>query len=292
MQEENTDQTGTAEVVAEGSVKTPEIEATKKVETAAPVEDKTTETADSDDYSNVIAFLNEVQKIEGGTGDITDIPENMRSSLKLITKQIVGLRDSFKDPLFQDVLDDMVDQAEDGKTPSILVAIARNVPMEDLQDLADKENYEDVQGAVDERLTQQTSDMEADEKLYANFDTSNKAGNDYVAEMGYDEKEKEDLFATAAKLRDIFADGLIGKDEWKMIDEMRNYEKDMAGLQSQIPTEATKEVIPDNASLQESMEKTPVKPSVPAPRNAIEAMSAQPEVTDFTQVGRRKFTGR
>jgi hypothetical protein len=286
-------------VETESTVKTPDAEVKKEVKAeAAPVKEKPVETKapdtsdapDEGDISNVISLLNEIQAITGGKGDITDIPENLRGVIKYVMEKMVALRDAFQDPLFKAVLDDMVDQQEDGKTPSLLVAVARNAPMEELQDLAENENYADVQGAVDERLAKDKSDAEAEETLAANFDESQAAGEEYAKEMGYDDAEKQDLFSMAMDWFSMLGDGKLTKDEWAKVDKMRNYDKDTEELRGQIPPEPVKEVVPDQATMEAAVREAPAPTKTPAPRNTLETLGAAKEaVSGFDNVGKRRF---
>ena len=226
--------------------------------------------------------------MNGGKGDIAEIDPNLVGTVKFLLDKMIALRDAFQDPLFKSVLDDMVDQQEDGKTPSILVAVARNVPMEELQDLADNENYADVQGAVDERLAKDESDMEAEGVLMANFDESQASGQAYADEMGYDEAEAQELSKTAMDWFSVLGDGKITKEEWDKVDKMRNYERDTEELRNQIPEVPTKEVLPDKASISATMTETP-KATKPVPRNSIETLASMPGATGFGDVGKRRF---
>lgn len=258
---------------------------------AAPIVDKPTaggeEAPDAEDITNVVMLLNEIDKAEGGTGEISDIPQEMRGVVKSVLGKMVSLRDAFLDPLFKDVMDDMVDQGEDGKTPSLLVAIARNVPLEDLQELADNENYENIQVAVDDRISKQKKDQEDEESLLANFEESQKAIDAYAEKNGYDEAEKEGLYSEIKAFMDIFADGVITEAELEKFDKMRNYDADINALKESMPQERKKEVLPDKASI-----GAPASASVQEkqrPMNSLEQMAAmQSGQTDITDVGKRK----
>jgi len=175
---------------------------------------------DKEDISEVIEVLNEFQRILGGSGDITDVPENMKGVLRFTIEKMIAIRDLYEDPLYKKILDDLVDQKEDGKTPSVLVAVARNIPLEDLQDIADNENYEDVQGAVDQRLKGDKEAQDKEASLYAAFDESNKAGKAYCSKMGYSDEETQELFSLAMQWFKILGDGTISEDEWSKIDKI------------------------------------------------------------------------
>ena len=184
-------------LTAEAEVKTPVVEAKKEV-SAAPVTDEPVEAAASDapteeDFSDVVAILNEVKKIIGEEGSIGSLSPEIAGAIKYLVEKMVVIRDIWKDPLWLKMVDDMVDQGEDGvANPSVEVAVARNIPLERIQDLADNENYADVQGAVDERLANDKADLDADEALFNNFDESQAAGQAYADEMGYDEAEAQE----------------------------------------------------------------------------------------------------
>jgi len=291
MAEESVKNTeNTAPVAVEGKVKTPNMEVEKKVVAPALNENKPADAPDEKDISDVITFLNEVDSIAGGKGGITEIPPQLLGSIKYLTQVMTNLRDSYKDPLFQDVLDDMQDQAADGNTPSLLVAVARNVPIEQIQELADNEAYGDVQKAVGDRVSADKTALEDDEKLFGNFEESQKNIDAYATEMGYDEAQKAELFTTIALWRDVFADGLITRDELEKIDHQINYKPDTEALRGQIPEAPVKEQIPDNASLQATMDAKPIRQAASAPKNAIEAMAAGGGgMTDITNIGKRRF---
>lgn len=242
-----------------------------------------------EDVANVVTLLNEVQKFNGGKGEISSIPPEIFNEVKFLLDKMVALRDAFEDPLFKAVLDDMVDQKDDGKTPSVLVAIARNVPVEELQDLADNEEYEGMQEAVQDRINKAKEEKAGNEALYANFEISKKEIDDYVAENNYSEEEASALHSDIAMLRDAFADGKLTKAELAKIDKMRNYDKDIAAMKEQVPAEPKKEILPDKASMEAAMTEN-IKEKV-KPRNSIEAMGAAYPGVDVTKVGSRKRYG-
>lgn len=233
---------------------------------------KETEVPEEEDISEMIEVLNAGQKTLGGGEDITDVPKNLRGSIKYLIEKLVFVRDLYQDPLWLKILDDMADQKEDGKTPSLEVAIARNVPLERLQDLADNENYEDVQNAVGQRLEADRAAEEKESGLYSNFNESEKNGREYCREMGYDDAELQDLFGLAMKWFKILGDGLISKDDWSSIDNMRNYKNDVTSLRDQLPKQPAKEVLPDQSSAQ-SITPMQNRQQQRPPSNSIEAMS-------------------
>jgi hypothetical protein len=251
-------------------------EASEKSETTVP---------DEQDIEQVLMILNEVNQISGGKGKIAGIAPEMLGPVKYLIEKITTILGAYEDPLFKDVLDDMNDQRMSGQVPSLLVAVARNVPMEELQKVADDEGYEDVQSAVGDRVSKEKEDAEAEKTLYGNFDKSKKEIEDYCKECGYDDARKQKLYATIAMLRDVFADGLITKKEAAEIDKIINYESDIATLKSQVPAGGKKVVLPDKASIEESM--TAKKPT-PTPSQSTMA-NANSETSPWENIGKRRF---
>ena len=243
------------------------------------------EPSDVQEIENVINVLNEIDKIKGGKGEIKSIPTELHNPIRHAIAYLITIRDLYEDPLFKDVLDDMHDQRMEGQVPSLLVAVARNVPMEELQKVADEEGYEDVQNAVNDRISKVKEDEESEKILYGNFDKSKKAIDDYCAENGYDEARKQKLYATISMLRDCFADGLLTKEEVGKIDKIDNYDSDIESIKSRIPANAVKVVLPDKASIDESM-----APKIPAKSSqdgiGITSSYISP---DYTQIGKRKI---
>jgi len=239
------------------------------------------------DIDDVLMILNEIDQISGGKGNIGGIPKELHGPVKFLIEKMITVRDAFADPLFKDVLDDMDDQRQEGKTPSLLVAVARNVPMEELMKIADDENYEDVQNAVNERVSKEKEDEESEKKLYGNFDKSKKAIEKYASSMGYDDARKQRLFARIARLRDVFADGLDTEEEAAEIDKIDNYDSDIESLKSSIPEGSVKTVLPDKASLEESMNQAPA-PVKKKTSGMFDQMTAQ-STPEYAEVGKRKF---
>jgi len=245
---------------------------------------KTAGGATENDISDVLMVLNEIDQISGGKGGISAIPNELHQPIKFLIEKMITVKNAFDDPLFKDVLDDMDEQRQSGQVPSLLVAVARNVPMDELVKLADDENYENVQNAVNERVLKEKESEESEKTLYANFDKSQKAIDAYCKKMGYDEMRKKKLYERIAKLRDIFADGLITEDEVGEIDKIDNYDSDLATVKSQIPEGATKTVLPDKSSIDQSVaSQAAPKPSQPSIGNAG---YTQP---DYMNVGKRKI---
>lgn len=219
---------------------------------AAPVGDETgggVDAPDVEDISDLLQVLNTFKEINGDTDKISEIPAELRGVLRFTIEKMQFIRELYEDPLYQKLLDDLADQKEDGKTPSVLVAVARNVPLEDIQDIADNENYEDIQGAVDERLLSDKTAQETESALYDSFEKSMAAGKAYGESLGYNEEEINELISFALDWFKILGDGNITENEWKKVDNMRNYDNDTNSLRSQIPPEPVKEVLPDKAAM-------------------------------------------
>ena len=234
---------------------------------------------------NLLDVLNEINAIAGGKNQITSIQPDLVFVVNFLIEKLKTVSDLFEDPLWIDVQDDMHEQRQNGQVPSLLVAVARNVPMEELTKLADDENYEDVQNAVTDRVSKMKTDEDSEKTLYSNFDKSKKAIDAYCAKMGYDDARKQKLYARIAKLRDIFADGLVTENEVAEIDKIDNYDSDIASIKSQIPQGTTKTALPDKASIDESMAKTNAPAPVQQP-SLSNSMSGQP---DYMNVGKRKI---
>lgn len=275
-----------------------EVQKTTVEEPTAPATDKTvsenTESLDAEEVSDTIdetlSVLNVIDKQNGGTGSISEVPEGMKNAIKSLIANLVLIRDLFEDPLWKAILDDMADQKEDGKTPSVEVAIARNIPLENLQSLAESEDYEGVQGELSSSLSAKKEAAQMESDYESSFEESQMAGEEYATEMGYSEEEKNSLFQMVLDLMQILADGKLTKEEFKKVDQMRNYEKDTEALRSQIQPEAKKEVLPDKASvdaaLQSKQTKTQ-KPPVATPGLGSMTGPYANATTDYTRTGPR-----
>lgn len=273
----------------------------------APMKDKTTDAPEAEDFSTVIEILNAVDRdMLQGKGEITEIPGPMQGSLKYIIEQMVFLRDLFEDPLWKAIMDDLVDQKEDGRMPSILVAFARNVPMEKFEAIADNEDYIGAQQELaDNMAMEEENRMKAEEEdamFEEGFQASKAAGMEYAEEMGYDEAQTNELFQFMLDFYKIVGDGKLTKDEWSKVDKMRNYDKDMEDMRAQMPADdKAKEVLPDQASLETEMAPPPPKrhgnmgggmkigmESMVSPN----ARAYENVGTDVTQIGKRKIMGK
>jgi hypothetical protein len=260
-------------------------------DTPAPEMDKTESgeqaaTTDENDISDIIDILKEIQSVTGGKGEITSIPPELLGIVKFLIEKMATLKNHFEDPLFKAVLDDMVFQSEEGQTPSFLVAVARNVPMDELEAVADNENYGDVQQSVADKLNKEKEAGEAEEELFAKFDKSKAEFEAYCTENSLSDEAKSALWGKVVMLMKIFGDGYISKKEYAEVDKMNNYDNDIAGLKKQLPEKPKKEVLPDKASIDAAMNPAPVQKS--QPRNSMERMVAMQPATDITEIGKRK----
>lgn len=285
MAEENEAQKA-QEQKAEGTIKTPVNEAKAAPEGDKAVEQGASDAPTGEDITNVVMLLNEFNKIAGGEGEITEIPEQLRGVLQFVIGKMVALRDAYYDPLFKAILDDLVDQQEDGQTPSVKVAIARTVPVAELQELADSEEYAGVQQGLGEAKTNEEAEAVSDEELYGKFEQSQANIEAYCEKMGYDDAEKEEFYGVINMWRDVFADGLISDADCERIDKERNYDKDMSSLKAQIPKEPTKEIVPDKSSIDATMTQK-VQPK--SNSGSVSAMQMAGQSTDYQNVGKRKI---
>ena len=245
---------------------------------------------DKEDISDIIGMLNEMSSITGeGEGGIKDVPAEMRPVIRFMIQKMVALRDLFKDPLFKIILDDMVDQAEDGKEPSALVAFVRNVSRDEYEELADSEDYEGAQGRVSSQLSDMETAKQSESELLDKFNESQEAGKRFAKSMGYDDQEIVKLFSFAFEWFKILGDGVISENEWAKVDKMRNYDADVDALKQRMPQAPRKEVLPDKSSMASAPMPTRGT-TAPAATNSIERMGAMASpAEDITQVGKRRF---
>jgi len=295
MAEENKD----IEVTKEKSVtvneeeKTPKVDV-KKTTTAAPVEDKSkVEIPDAGDISDILMLLNVMDQEKGGKGEITEVPEALRGSISYLIEQLKFVRDLFEDPDWKAILDDMADQKEDGKTPSVEVAIVRNIPIEKIQQLAESEDYEGAQRELADNFASKKKTEEEDAMYDANFQKSLEAGEAYAAKMGYDEARKNELFQKVFDLYKVMADGILTEDEYSEVDKMLNYDPDTQSLKEQIGNQEAKEILPDQASVDAALSKVKT-PTTSQPKDipGMGSMGAyQSPAVDITSIGSRKRKG-
>lgn len=245
---------------------------------------------DAEDISDIIGMLNEMAGISGEEEKISDVPKNMRGVIRFMIQKMIVMRDLFKDPLYKIILDDMADQAEDGKVPSVLVAFVRNVPRDEYEELADSEDYEGMQGRVGSQLNDMDSAKQSEDELLDKFNESQEAGKRFAKSMGYDDQEIVKLFEFAFEWFKILGDGVISENEWAKVDKMRNYDADVDALKQRMPKAPRKEVLPDKSSMGSASMPTRGT-TAPTATNSIERMGvgmASP-TEDITQVGKRKF---
>jgi len=264
----------------------------KKESATAPMDesaDGSIKAPEAKDIDDTLMLLNVMDKKIGGSGNIAEIPESLSGSIKYLIEKLVFVRDLFEDPIWKALLDDMADQKEDGKTPSVEVAIARNIPIEKITQLAESEDYESAQSGLSENLSMQKKAEEEDAEYEASFNESQKAGEEYAAEMGYDEARKNQLFQKVLDLFKVMSDGKLTKAEFAEVDKMLNYGPDTESLRNQLSEQGSKEVLPDKASVESTMsnKQTPqiAKPVGPG----MGSMDAYNDTgVDLTQIGKRK----
>lgn len=269
----------------------PVVESVESEEPKAPVGDEPLETEDSsseDDIADTIDILNQFQQIIGGKGQITGLPKNLIPVIKFTIEKMVALRDLFKDPYYKQLIDEMIDQKEDGKTPSVLAAIAKVIPIDEIEELADSEDYESAHKGVESRLASEKEASDNESQMYAMFQESQNAGKSYCQKKKYDEAEMKELFSFALGWFKILGDGQISEKEWEQIDKLKNYDSDMESIKKQIPSAPVKEVLPDKSSMEESMMPRTEKPKA-SPSTMIESLGVtMSEAPDFSRMGRMK----
>lgn len=271
--------------------KTPGIEVNKDT-TVAPIDKPTEEVKDempaAEDIADVVAILNILDKEVGGKGEITEIPDTLRSSLGFLVKSLSTVKDMWEDPTWEDILDDLRDQKEDGMTPSIEVAVARTIPLDKLQALVESEDYEGVQTEL--RGSLDASKSAADEETMYNesFDKMQAEAQTYADEMGYDEERKNELLNAIFNILKIVGDGKLSKVEFAEFDKMINYGPDTTSLRDQLSSQDAKEVLPDKSSVDAAL--SPAMPKKTEVKNepGLDSL-AYYEEPDYTQTGRRRF---
>lgn len=284
-------------VEIDDSKKTPEVTIEKET-TVAPVKDETTEAVDdveapdAEDFSDVINLLNTMDVENGGKGEISEVPGPLQGSIKYLVDQLIFVRDVFEDPTFKALLDDMADQKADGKTPSMMVAIARNIPMERIQELADNEDYAGMQSELANELAMKKSAEDEEAMYQSSFDNIQAEAQAYADEMGYDEARKNELLQKVFDILQIFGDGKMTKNELAEFDKMINYDPDMQALREQIPVEDKKEMLPDQASIESAIAEKKNTPAKAAQNNVPGLGSIAPvlETPEYMKAGKRRFT--
>ena len=225
----------------------------------------------------------------GGKGEITGIPEELKASIQYLVDKLIVVRDAFADPDWKALLDDMADQAEEGKTPSAKVAIARVIPLEVLQELADNEEYEGAQTELADNLAMQQQTDDEDAMYDENFQKTQQAADVYAKKMGYDEARKNALLQKVFDLYKVMADGILTEAEFAEVDKMLNYDTDTADLRSQIESGKTeKEMLPDQASVEATLTATKEK-KTPKPANTPGLESISYDTPAFMNTGKKRF---
>lgn len=245
-----------------------------------------TEAVDENDITDVIDILNAIDKDGGGKGEIGNIPPELAGVVKFIVGKMIALRDAFEDPLFKAVLDDLVDQKEDGQTPSVAVAIVRNVPIQELVDLADSEEYEGAQTSLKGKLDAGKKEQEDDAKIEAGLNESKANLDAYAAKNNLNEARKTELWNKVLAWATAFANGVITEAEYAKVDKGENYDNDIASIKNQLPEQPKKEVLPDKASVEAAINPAPKAPA--QPRNQLEMLGMMQPTTDVTEIGKRK----
>lgn len=224
----------------------------KEETTIAPKTDKPMDAAgdspDTEDIDDIIIFLNSLDQASGGKGEIAEISDELRKPISYLVEVMTKIRQAYKDPMWEALVDDMNDQIEDGKTPSVEVAIARTIPLAKIQELADNEDYGSVQDELASTLEENQRMEDEDKLLEASFEETKKAGDEYAAEMGYDEERTNALFQKVLDFAKIIGDGVLTKAEFAEVDKMLNYDPDTESLKAQISAQPAKEILPDQAS--------------------------------------------
>jgi len=256
-------------------------------ETDKSVEGESDDAPGQEDITDVIAILNAIDQGLGGKGELTSIPPELASTIKELVRKLVVLRDISEDPLWAAILDDIVDQKEDGQPASLKVAIARNVPLQELMELAESEDYAGTQKSLSDKLTSDKDVAAEDERIGMNFDKTKANFESYCAKNNYSDEEKSGLWEKVSMLMRVFGDGLLSEEEFAEVDKMRNYDSDVAGIKAQIPAGNKKEVLPDKASIDAAIYPGPKTESY-KPRNQLESMAASAPSVDVTEIGKRK----
>lgn len=254
----------TKETTVESNIETPtdKVEVETDVADSKPTDVETeTDALDKEDVDELLTLLNEINTAVGSEGAIGAIPDEMRGVTQAIVDKIVFLRNLYEDPTFEDILDDLAEQAELGETPSILVAVARTIPMEDIEAAADEENYSEIQSKVKGRIAERAENAAEEGRVLSNIDQTMQNLEQYASEQNYSDEEKDALMAEIKKMMGWFADGSISVEEFAEIDKKRNYDRDIEEVKSQIPPETKREVMPDAASMA-------AMPQAPAPKKA------------------------
>lgn len=268
---------------------------------APQTEDKSADTPTKEVIDETLDVLNYINKRVGGKGKLSaqSSYEEMKPAIAQAIKWLVFVKGLYADPKYSQINDDLHDQKEDGKEPSVDAAIARIYGPEGIQELlelAENENYEDAQNKVTDSLNAQKDAENQEKTSEENFQYTLKEGEAYAKEMGYSEEEKNELFNFMIAQYKIWGDGKVDKEEWKKIDKMRNYDSDIQSLSSQITAspKSSKEVLPDQSSMDAAPSKVK-REDKPAKHNGPGLGSiadySQP-LTDITAIKGQKRRGR
>lgn len=278
------DSTTSDEPIEISKEETVEIEAPQAGEPSDQAGDS--DIPDQEEIQSLIQFMNELDVAYEGKGDISEIPPNLVRVTKVILDKLSSLVTVFKDPVMKDIIDDLLNQRDEGKEPDVYLAIARTVPMDELEGVVDNENYDELQEATANRIKRRDDEMAASDALTENIEMSMKEFDAYCEEQNYDDTEKSELMATIDMLMSVFGDGKLTKDEYAKVDKMRNYDKDISSIKSDIPEEPVKEVLPEGGQTPEMIasKKTTVSAK---PRTQLDTMSQMGMTTPaYKKMGR------
>lgn len=213
---------------------------------------------------------------------IESLQEELRPLMSDLMNASIALKSLQSSTIWGAVLDDLMDQAEDGQTPNPDLALVRAAPKDYIDRLYEGSDDEAVVKAIDERNASIKAEEEAGATLSSNIEQSIKEAEEFSNERGYSEEEKQAFLNQVKMWYKVFADGKITKNEYELIEKGMNYDNDVAGLKSQVPEEPKKEVLPDKSSIDSS------KIEMPKPRSPLGMESIAYEGTDITQIGSRK----
>lgn len=271
-----------------GNPEDQKIEVEKKVE-VAPAEEKPAEAddlPDEEDHSALLALINEIDTSNGGAGGISDVQPQIITAVKVLADKLAAAVATLKDPIINDIIMDMIEQREDGAEPDAMLAIARNVPIDELEGIEGEGNYDSLQDATKQRIADRDADVNGKNDLLDKIDKSMANLETYASENGLDEDRKNRLWDTVRQMIDVFADGEVSVNEYAIFDKGANYDEDIESIKSQVPEEPTKEVLPDASNFKKS---APSQTKQNAPVNSIETLGAtMGGEQQWTDVGKRK----
>lgn len=197
-------------------------------------------------------LLERVNEILGELYDgqsVESIQDELRPLMGDFMNASLAMKALSESPIWGPVLNDLMDQAEDGQTPNPDLAFVRSAPKEYVDRLYEGSDDEAVLKASEEYKSGVKSKEESEAAISSNLDQSIKEAEEFSQERGYSDEEKAAFMEQVKMWYKVFADGKITKDEYSLIEKGMNYDKDVADLQGQIPEEPKKEVLPDKSSI-------------------------------------------